>query len=92
MVDQVEKLTVTVNTKSGLHARPASMLVSIAKNYSSNIILQKNNKSANGKSIMSVLGMAVKKGDTVEILAEGIDEVEAIEAIKELFEEKLMQV
>ncbi|SCY36379.1 HPr family phosphocarrier protein [Alkaliphilus peptidifermentans] len=86
----MEKLTVTVKTKSGLHARPASMLVGTSKNFSSNITLQKHNKSANGKSIMSVLGIAAKNGDSIEIVAEGTDEAAAIQALKELFEEKLI--
>lgn len=85
----MEILTVEVINKSGLHARPAAMFVSTAKRFSSEVTIRKDDKHANGKSMMGVLSIAASKGDTLEIVAEGQDELEAIGAIRTLFETQL---
>lgn len=82
----MKKSIVTVNSECGLHARPASMLVSTAMKFSSNILLRKNGKTANCKSIMSILSIGAVKGDELEILIEGQDEADAFDTIKALFD------
>lgn len=66
---------------AGLHARPAASLVKLASQFSSKISLHKDGLEVNAKSIMGVLTLAVDKGSTVKIVAEGNDEQEALENI-----------
>ncbi|GAU76303.1 HPr family phosphocarrier protein [Fusibacter sp. 3D3] len=82
----MKEFSVTVNSATGLHARPASQLVSEASKFKSDIKLNKGDVSVNGKSIMGVLGLGVLTGDTIRITAEGTDEHEAVNALEALFE------
>ncbi len=70
----------------GLHARPASLLVSAASKFNSKIILLANGETANLKSIMNVMALAVKTGSEFEITADGNDSDAAIAAIKEVMQ------
>jgi len=79
----LEKNVEIVN-KLGLHARSASKLVSVASNYLSNIQITYKNKQVNAKSIMNLLMLAAKKGDTISIRCEGEDEEAAMQAVCEL--------
>lgn len=85
----MKKSTVIVNSECGLHARPASMLVSTAIKFSSNILIKKNDKTANCKSILSVLSIGASNGDELEIVIEGQDEADAFDTIKDLFDFRL---
>lgn len=85
----MEKLNVIVGSKSGLHARPASMVVSTANKFTSNITLRKKDRVANAKSIMGILSIAASKGDELEVVVEGQDEIEAINALEDLFNNQL---
>jgi len=82
----VKEFTVTVNSETGLHARPASQLVSEASKFQSEIKLNKGDVSVNSKSIMGVLGLGATTGDVLRITAEGVDENEAAKALEALFE------
>ena len=53
--------------------------------YKSHITLRHGETAANAKSVLSVLGAGVKTGDELEITCEGIDEQEAMSAMRELF-------
>ncbi|MBM7557364.1 HPr family phosphocarrier protein [Halanaerobacter jeridensis] len=83
---------IRLNNKLGLHARPASVLVQKAEEFSSTIKLIKGDKVANVKSILGVLWLKVRDGDKLVLEAEGSDEEEAAEVITELFEEKLKEL
>ncbi|MEC9489117.1 MAG: HPr family phosphocarrier protein [Halanaerobium sp.] len=69
---------VMIRNETGLHARPASLFVNKARGYKSNIELILNNRKANAKSIMGVMGLSAGKGSRVIIKAEGEDEREAV--------------
>lgn len=58
----------------GIHARPAGELVAEAKKYASNITIKANGKSAGAKKLIMLMGLGVKKGDEIEVEAEGADE------------------
>jgi len=75
---------VVLKNKSGLHARPASLLVELANKYKSEIMIKKKNMIINAKSIMGVMTLGASKGTEIEIEIEGSDEKEALEAILEL--------
>ncbi|GEN35854.1 MULTISPECIES: phosphocarrier protein HPr [Aneurinibacillus] len=76
--------TFQIVSESGLHARPATALVQAATRFSSEITLEYNGKKVNLKSIMGVMSLAVGKGATIKITAEGQDESEAIAKIEEV--------
>src|SRR5947207_15976435 len=65
--------TVTLGSKSGLHARPAAVFVQNAKGFQSQITLSKNDKTANGKSILSVLTLGAEQGDQAVLKVDGDD-------------------
>lgn len=72
----------------GLHARAAAQLVRLASQFKSRIKLKRldNLIIADAKSILSVLTLAASKGKELEIMVEGEDELEALNAIREIFE------
>lgn len=74
---------VTIKNPTGLHARPASNLVKVANAYGSTVTLSFAGDDYNAKSILAVLGAAIKTGEDIEIICEGDDESEALTAIKE---------
>ena len=75
---------VIIINKLGLHARAAAKLVSLATRYKSDIKLAKNSVEVNGKSILGVMMLAASLNTTLELIADGPDETEAIEALEDL--------
>ncbi len=78
-----------VKDELGIHARPAGMLVKEAKQFASVITLECGEKKTVAKGVMGVMGMAVKQGNEVTVIAEGEDEEAAIAALQKFFEENL---
>ncbi len=79
---------VVVENTLGIHARPATKIIQTASNYRSNITLEVDGVTADAKSIMSVMMLAAAHNAKVTIRATGADEIEAAEAIAELFRRK----
>ena len=79
----MERKDFHIIAETGIHARPATLLVQTASKFSSDINLEYKEKSVNLKSIMGVMSLGVGQGSDVTISAEVSDEVEAIEAISE---------
>ena len=77
---------VMVTNKTGLHARPASNLVTFCKKYNSKISLSNGEKTVSAASIIHVLTLGVKQGTQLEVIAEGEDEATAVEEIVALIE------
>ena len=67
--------------ETGIHARPATLLVQAASKFSSNVTLSYQGKDVNLKSIMGVMSLVVGQNADVKISAEGDDEAEALAAI-----------
>jgi len=65
---------ITITNKLGLHARSAAKLVSLASSFSSDIELKTQCKTANGKSIMSVMMLAAGQGTEITLVIDGADE------------------
>ena len=84
MIEQV----VIISNRAGIHARPAAVLVQAAKDFKSNIYLEKGNDRINAKSIMGILTLAAGYKTELKIIAEGEDEKQAVESIVRLFESK----
>ncbi len=79
----MEKQQYHVIAETGIHARPATLLVQTASKFSSEVQLEYKGKSVNLKSIMGVMSLGVGQGADVVITVEGEDEVEAMAAISE---------
>ncbi|HOE57932.1 MAG TPA: HPr family phosphocarrier protein [Bacillota bacterium] len=77
----MKEITVSVKNETGLHARPAAVIVGTASRFKSNIFAVKGGKEANLKSLLSLLGLGVCMGDTITLKADGPDESEALDAI-----------
>ena len=87
-------LKIKVEHPSGLHARPASLFVKTANTFSSNIIVQNLNDMSdpvNAKSILSILTLGVSQNHEIEIVAEGEDADEAVNALKDLIDNNFGQ-
>ncbi len=74
-----------IASKKGLHARPATLLVSIASKFDCDITITYDGVTVDLKSIMNVLSLGLKQGSLITIRTEGIDEVEALKNISEKF-------
>ena len=86
MPEHVVERTVILGSKSGLHARPASILVQNAKGFQCSITLSKNEKKVNAKSILSVLTLGAEQGEQVILHADGEDSETAVNKLAALLE------
>ena len=77
---------VSVKNSSGLHARPATLLVKKASSFKSDVSIEYNGKKANVKSLIGVLSLAVTKDAVIKVVATGDDEALAVEEIVKLVE------
>ncbi len=76
--NEVFSEVLTVANHTGIHARPASAIFQIANRYKSTIELRSNDKKANAKSVISILGMGIKFNDKIEFVANGDDASSAV--------------
>ena len=88
----MQQKTLLIENSVGLHARPAALMVQAAKKFNSTIELRKGVKKANAKSITSIMQLAVKCGEEVEVIIEGSDEEEAMAYIEQLVKNKFGEV
>jgi phosphocarrier protein len=77
-----------INNKTGLHARPAAVLVQTANKYKSEIIVEKDGRRASAKNAFELLSLAVESGAVVTVEIEGSDEREAMKALEDLVDNK----
>ena len=75
----------TIKDEVGIHARPAGMLAKEAKNFKSEITIEKNGKAVNATKLMMLMGLGVKCGETVTVTVTGEDEEIAAKAMEEFF-------
>ena len=80
--------SIEITNKLGLHARASSKLVQLANTFNCDITIAKNDKTANAKSIMSVMMLAANRGSQVTISATGIDEEKALHSLCDLIASK----
>lgn len=74
--------TIQINLPSGLEARPVALLVQVASQFESTIMVKSDNREINAKSIMGMMTLGLNAGESVDISADGEDEVAAIENIE----------
>ena len=75
---------VMINNQVGLHARPATFFIQKANEYKCSIWVEKEDRRVNAKSLLGVLSLGIVKGTTVNIIADGSDEEDAIAELMEL--------
>lgn len=78
-----------IKDKLGIHARPAGMLVKEACEFKSTIKIKKGEKEVDAKRLFGVMSLGVKCGEEIEILADGVDETEAIEKLENFLKQNL---
>lgn len=84
--DDAQSAEFTIRNEHGLHARPGTTLVNIIKQFNSDITvinLNGSGKPANGRSLIKVVALGVKKGHRLRFTAQGDDAEKALEAIGE---------
>lgn len=84
----MQKKTIKITNKLGLHARASAKLTQAAGRFASSIWISRESRRVNAKSIMGVMMLAAGLGSTVELEADGADEAEAIAEIEKLFADK----
>ena len=82
-------IDLTIQNRSGLHARPATEFVTLAKEFEAEVRVRNGSKVANGKSLFSLLTLGAESGSTIRVMAQGPDEVRALEALKAAVERGL---
>lgn len=79
----------TITDEVGIHARPAGLLVKEVKNCDSTVTVAKDGKKADAKKLMALMGLGVKKGETVTVTIEGGDEEASFAKMHEFFTKNL---
>jgi phosphocarrier protein HPr len=75
---------VLIINKLGLHARASAKLTQLASSFKCDVMMSRDNRRVNAKSIMGVMMLAAAKGTTVGIETNGVDEAEAMQALVKL--------
>jgi len=84
----VQRQTLTIINKLGLHARAAAKLVKLASSFDSDITVRRDQREVNGKSIMGVMLLAASKGTEIELVVSGSDEDIALAELADLIESR----
>lgn len=79
----------TIKNPTGLHLRPAGLFCKTAMQFRSRITFCFEETTANAKSVLSVLGACIKKGDEIELICEGDDEEQALAEMIRIIEDGL---
>ena len=82
------KQPITIQNQLGLHTRAAAKLVDTAKRFESKVELMFRDRTVDCKSIMGVITLGAQKNNIVDIIIDGNDETEALNAIQKLVDGK----
>ena len=77
-------MDVTIKNNVCLHARPATFFIQKANSYKSSIWVEKEDRRVNAKSLLGVLSLGIVKGMTITLIADGVDENDALEGLSTL--------
>ena len=78
--------------QQGLHARPATALLRMVKGFKSVVSLQKGEKTVRINSMLNILALTIKGGETITVIIEGDDEANALTALDLFFEQQLTEL
>jgi len=82
------KTRVTISNKLGLHARASAKLTKLATTFPCEVFLGRDDRQVNAKSIMGVMMLAAGFGVEVELICDGPQEQEAMDALLALINDK----
>lgn len=86
----MKTFTYTITDELGIHARPAGLLAKEARAFADTVItVAKDGEAVKASQLMKLMGLGVKRGDTVTVQAEGPQEEAAIAAMKAFFQAHL---
>ena len=77
---------VVLQNQVGLHARPATFFIQKANEFKSSIWVEKEERKVNAKSLLGDLSLGITRGTSINVIADGIDEKEAVDALVALVE------
>lgn len=78
------RMEIVIRHRQGLHARPAAEFAQAARQFAADVSIIKGGRTANAKSLLALLSLAVRKGDKVVLAADGIDDQAAIDHLAKL--------
>ena len=82
------KTSITISNKLGLHARASAKLSKLAGSFQCDVLMSRNGRQVNAKSIMGVMMLAAGLGTEVELETSGADEEAAMQALVALINDK----
>lgn len=82
----MQSIKVKICNNTGLHARPATLLVKKASTFKSDVSIDFNGKKVNAKSLIGILSLGASKDSEVTVITSGEDEVEAANELVKLIE------
>lgn len=85
----MKEIAYIITDDHGVHARPAGELIKVLRRFKSAVTIKSNEKSADAKKILAVMGMGIKQGDEITLMFDGEDEKEASEAALKFLKENL---
>jgi len=85
--DSFEKILV-VQSKMGIHARPAAMIVRLTSKFKGEVFFEKDDEQVNGKSIMGLMMLAAGHGSRIRVSVQGADGAQLVQQLVELFDRK----
>jgi len=88
----MEKRKVELKNPEGLHARPAALFVKVANRYESELDIQSEARTVNGKSIIGIMSLGAFQGEEITLITRGTDEKEMADALAKLIEEGFQEV
>jgi phosphocarrier protein HPr len=83
LIEEVE-----IVNRLGLHARAAAKFVTCSGRFASDIVVERNGRRVNGKSIMGIMTLAAARGTTIIMHISGEDEADAMDALVALVAER----
>ena len=81
--------SVTIKNSIGLHARPATFFIQKANTFKSSVWVEKEDRRVNAKSLLGILSLGIVNGMTVNLIADGPDENDAVEGLANLIDTEL---
>lgn len=85
------KKEVTITNNIGLHARPATFFIQKANTYRSSVWIERDERKVNAKSLLGVLSLGIAQGMTISIVADGSDEIDAVNGLINLINTGLVE-
>jgi phosphocarrier protein len=85
----MKSFSYTIKDETGIHVRPAGLLVTMAQSFISKITVKRDEKSVDGKKLFALMGLNIKFGQEIVVTAEGEDEAAAAAALEEFLSKNL---